>query len=283
MAVTISAFDLAAELAGEHPIHVLDVRYCLDKPDGSADFAAGHIPGAVYVDLDSELAEHGAPEQGRHPVPSAARLQRAARRWGIDKDSEIVIVDDFAMMGASRAWWLLDGAGFSNVRVLDGGMRAWRAFGGELESGDGTLPVPSTVDVTSVPEGLSVAEAAAWPLHGALIDVRVPERYRGETEPLDPIAGHVPGALNLPGVRYLADDGTLRSPEEIRAAFAEVAGDRPVALYCGSGITAAQAALAAASAGIDVDLFPGSWSAWSNTPGAAIATGAEPGDVAATA
>lgn len=279
MAVTVSAFDLAAELAGEHPIHVLDVRYRLDKPDGRDDFAAGHIPGAVYVDLDKELAEHGAPELGRHPVPSTARLQKAARRWGVQKDSEIVIVDDFAMMGASRAWWLLDGSGFTNVRVLDGGMRAWRAADGELETGEGMTPEPSDVEITSLHVGLSVAEAAVWPEDGTLIDVRVAERYRGETEPLDPIAGHVPGAVNLPGSRYLAEDGTLKPADEIRAAFAEVAGDRPIALYCGSGITAAQAALAAASAGIDVELFPGSWSAWSNTPGAPIATGAEPGGV----
>ncbi|GAA2538854.1 sulfurtransferase [Microbacterium mitrae] len=280
MAVTISAFDLAAELTGEHPIHVLDVRYRLDKPDGRDDFAAGHIPGAVYVDLDKELAEHGAPELGRHPVPSMARLQKAARRWGVHKDSEIVIVDDFAMMGASRAWWLLDGSGFTNVRVLDGGMKAWRAANGELETGEGVVPEPSDVEITSLHVGLSVGEAAVWPEEGTLVDVRVPERYRGETEPLDPIAGHVPGAVNLPGVRYLAEDGTLRSPEEIQAAFAEVSAGKPVALYCGSGITAAQAALAAASAGIDVELFPGSWSAWSNTPGAPIATGAETGGTA---
>ncbi len=276
MAVTISAFDLAAELAGEHPVHVLDVRYRLDKPDGREDFAAGHIPGAVYVDLDKELAEHGAPELGRHPVPSVARLQKAARRWGVRKTDEIVIVDDFSMMGASRAWWLLDGAGFTNVRVLDGGMRAWREFGGEIETGADVAPTPSDVEVTSMHVGLSVAEAAVWPQDGTLVDVRAAERYRGETEPLDPIAGHVPGAVNLPAARYLTAQGTLRAPEEIRAAFAEVAGDGPIALYCGSGITAAQAALAAASAGIDVELFPGSWSAWSNTPGAPIATGAEP-------
>ena len=277
MAVTISAFDLAALLAGEHPVHILDVRYRLDKPDGRDDFAAGHVPGAVYVDLDKELAEHGAPELGRHPVPSVARLQKAARRWGVHHDDEIVIVDDFAMMGAARAWWLLDGSGFTNVRVLDGGMRAWRAVNGELETGPGATPEPSDVTIAAVHVGLNVAEAAAWPRDGALIDVRVSERYRGEVEPLDPIAGHVPGALNLPGVRYLAEDGTLRSPQEIRAAFDEVAGGRDIALYCGSGITAAQAALAAASAGIEVELFPGSWSAWSNTPGAPIATGAEPG------
>lgn len=277
MAVTISATALAAALAAGEPLHVLDVRYRLDKPDGRDDFAAGHIPGAIYVDLDKELAEHGAPELGRHPVPSVARLQKAARRWGVGLTDAIVIVDDFNMMGASRAWWLLDGSGFTNVRVLDGGMRAWRAAGGALEEGPGDTPEPSDVTIAAVHVGLSVAEAAVWPEEGTLIDVRAAERYRGETEPLDPIAGHIPGAVNLPGVRYLTTEGTLRSPEEIRAAFAEVAGDRPVALYCGSGITAAQAALAAASAGIDVELFPGSWSAWSNTPGAPIATGAEPG------
>lgn len=278
MNVTISVEELHELMRASAPVRILDVRYRLDKPDGRDDFAAGHIPGAIYVDMDSQLAEHGAPEDGRHPVPSVERLQAAARSWGVELTDAIVLVDDFAMMGSARAWWLLSGAGFTNVRVLDGAMKAWLEAGGELETGAPANVEPSQVTLESVPQGLTREQAGQWPRTGALIDVRAAERYRGETEPLDPIAGHIPGAGNLPASNYLAPTGQLRSPDEIRAAFAGVAEDRPVALYCGSGITAAQAALAAASAGIDVEVFPGSWSAWSNTPGAKIATGAEPGD-----
>lgn len=275
MTVTISAEELAAALREGTPVQILDVRYRLDRPDGREEFAAGHIPSAMYVDMDSELAEHGAPEDGRHPVPSTERLQAATRRWGIHADDNIVVVDNFNMMGAARAWWLLRGAGLNNVRVLDGGMKAWERAGGELEKGEGARPAPSDIVIETVPQGISRAQAAEWSQNGVLADVRVAERYRGETEPIDPIAGHIPGAKNLPSSRLYTAEGMLREPAEIRAAFDEVAGAKPLALYCGSGITAAQAALAAASVGRDAEVYVGSWSAWSNTPGAAIATGDE--------
>ncbi len=274
MSVLISATDLADLIASERPPVVLDVRYRLDKPDGSDDFRAGHVPGAVYVDLDHELAEHGTPSDGRHPVPSLPVLQAAVRRWGVNAGDAIVVMDGGSTLAAGRAWWLLSGAGLADVRVLDGGLPAWIAAGGALEDGE-TRPAPGNATIDRVPSGLGIDEAAAWPEEGVLVDVRAAERFRGEIEPLDPVAGHIPGAVNLPSVAFFRADGTFRSPAEIGAAFDAVGAreDLAVATYCGSGVTAAQAALAARVAGRTVHVFPGSWSAWSNTPGRPIATG----------
>lgn len=274
MSVLISATDLASLLASGRPVVVLDVRYRLDKPDGSDDFRAGHVPTAVYVDLDRELAEHGEPTDGRHPVPSLEVLQAAVRRWGVNAGDVVVVMDGGSTLAAGRAWWLLSGAGLAEVRVLDGGLPAWIAAGGAVEQGR-TRPTPGDATIDRVPSGIGIAEAAAWPEEGVLVDVRAAERFRGETEPLDPIAGHIPGAVNLPSAAFFRADGTFRSPEEIGAAFDAVGAraDLAVATYCGSGVTAAQAALAARVAGRTVHVYPGSWSAWSNTPGRPVATG----------
>lgn len=272
----ISASDLNERLKGGGGIRLLDVRYRLDKPDGRADHVAAHLPGAVYVDMDSELATHGAPTEGRHPLPSRETLQDAARRWGLDDGDAVVVYDDYRSVAAARAWWLLRRAGVEDVRVLDGGLAAWTAAGLPLEEGD-VVPDAGSVTLEDPAGGLTIDEAAAWPEHGVLLDARAPERYRGETEPYDPVAGHIPGAVNLPADAVLDGEG-FAPPAAIRAAFAAAGAGAgtPIAAYCGSGLTAAHTALAGASAGIDVAVYPGSWSQWSNTPGRPVATGAAP-------
>ena len=278
----ITARELAALLGGGRTVRLLDVRWRLDRPDGRPEYLEAHLPGAVYVDLDHELASHGRPEDGRHPLPTRDALESAARRWGLRAGDTVVAYDDAGGLAAARAWWLLSRAGVADVRVLDGGLSAWTREGLPLEEGD-VVPQSGDIVLHDATEGIAdIDDAAAWPSRGVLLDVRAAERYRGEVEPLDPIAGHIPGAVNLP-ISTLLSDGLLRSSDELRAAF-EAAGatqDTPVAAYCGSGITAAQAALAGVVAGIDVTVYPGSWSQWSNSPGRPVATGAEPGDLSA--
>ena len=278
----ITARELAALLDGGRTARLLDVRWRLDRPDGRSEYLEAHLPGAVYVDLDHELASHGRPEDGRHPLPTRDALESAARRWGLRAGDTVVAYDDAGGLAAARAWWLLSRAGVADVRVLDGGLSAWTREGLPLEEGD-VVPQSGDIVLHDATEGIAdIDDAAAWPGRGVLLDVRAAERYRGQVEPLDPIAGHIPGAVNLP-ISALLSDGLLRSPDELQAAF-EAAGatqNTPVAAYCGSGITAAHAALAGVVAGIDVTVYPGSWSQWSNSPGRPVATGAEPGDLSA--
>jgi thiosulfate/3-mercaptopyruvate sulfurtransferase len=256
---------------------VLDVRYRLDRPDGSAEHLEGHVPGAVYVDMETELSQHGRPEDGRHPLPSTESLQAAARRWGLRDGDTVVIYDDDRSLGASRAWWLLTRSGVGDVRILDGGLGAWRAAGLPLETGP-VVPEPGDVSLTALAEPvLSIDEAAALAASGVLIDVRAAERYRGEVEPIDPIAGHIPGAVNLPTGAYM-DGERFRDAASLRALFAGVGvtEDVSAAAYCGSGVTAAQAVFAAERAGLRLGIYPGSWSQWTHTPGRPVATGSAP-------
>lgn len=278
----ISAGELHTRLQTGDGLRLLDVRYRLEKPDGRPDHRAGHLPGAVYVDMDTELATHGDPSEGRHPVPSREVLQDAARRWGINVGDAVVVYDDYRSVSAARAWWLLTHSGIDDVRVLDGGLAAWMAAGLPLEEGD-VVPARGSIELEEVHGGIAtIDDAEAWPARGVLLDARAPERYRGATEPYDPIAGHIPGAVNLPAGAYL-DGAEFASPAAIREALAGagVTAGVPVAAYCGSGLTAAHLALAGAVAGIDVSVFPGSWSQWSNTPGRPVATGPAPGGVGA--
>lgn len=289
--ILISAEELRELLSGDPPPRVLDVRYRLGATDGREQYLTGHIPGAVFADLEGELAGHGAPSDGRHPLPDDAALESAARGWGIRAGQTVVVYDDARSLPASRAWWALRRAGIGDVRLLDGGLAAWIAVGGAVEPGE---VVPEPGDVVLARPGaagvLSAEQVAEW--DGILLDARAPERFRGESEPIDPVAGHIPGARNLPISEVLEPDGRFRSPDRIAAAFAAVgaapghapdAGAMPgadgapggarIAAYCGSGVTAAQLALAGALIGLEVAVFPGSWSAWSNTPGLPVATG----------
>lgn len=275
MSHLITVAELEAELAGARPIVLLDVRWVLGRTDGREQYLSGHIPGAVFVDLDRELAGHGEPADGRHPLPEVADLERSARRWGIRETSAVVIYDDLRGMAAARAWWLLRWAGVDDVRVLDGALPAWLAAGHPLADGD-VIPDPGTVvlDAGQLPV-LTIDEAAAFPERGVLLDARAPERFRGDVEPLDPRAGHIPGAVNAPSAENMDDDGLFLSAPELAARYAAlgaVAGAQ-VATYCGSGITAAHDVLALAIAGVDAALFPGSWSAWSNQPDRPVEVG----------
>lgn len=279
MADLITAAELRSLLDEGEDLRILDVRYRLGFTDGRENYRAGHLPGAVFADLEGELAAHGAPADGRHPLPSDDELEQAARRWGIRQGQAVVVYDDARSLPASRAWWALRRAGVADVRVLDGGLGAWRAAGGAVEegevvapSGDVVLARPGTTDV------LDADQVAAWT--GVLLDARAPERFRGETEPIDPVAGHIPGARNLPIAEVLDAEGRFRAPAEIEAAFEAVgAGEEvPIAAYCGSGVTAAQLALAGALIGREVTVYPGSWSAWSNTPGRPVERGPVPAE-----
>ena len=275
----VSAVELKDLLDEGAPVRVIDVRWRLDRPEaGHADYRTGHIPGAVFASLDTELSTHGEPSEGRHPLPSTATLQAAARRWGLRTGDTVVAYDDAKGLAAARAWWLLRQAGV-NVRVLDGGLRGWKAAGFEIAT-DEVSPEPGDVVLEEIgADALSIDEAAAFPETGVLLDVRAPERYRGETEPLDPVAGHIPGARNLPSMLHLDADGRILDRETVLGtlAAAGVTPGTPVAAYCGSGVTAAHTALVLHEVGIEAKVFPGSWSQWSNTPGRPVATGEQPG------
>lgn len=268
----VSAAELLA--AGERPA-LLDVRWALGDARGREKYLAGHLPGAVYVDLETELADPPDPALGRHPLPSVQRLQAAARRWGITGERPVVAYDDTGGLAAARAWWLLRWGGLPDVRLLDGGLAAWQRAGGALETGD-VVPTPGDVVLTG--EAMPVVDAdaaAALPGQGGvLLDARAAERYRGEVEPVDPRAGHVPGATSAPTTANLSGDGTFLPVTELAARFAEF-GARPgesVAVYCGSGVTAAHEVAALAVAGVDAALWPGSWSQWSADPDRPVAT-----------
>ena len=268
MTVLTTADELAA--IADPPV-LLDVRWALGDPHGRRHYLDAHIPGAVFVDLETELAAPPSPQQGRHPLPDIADLQRSARRWGVRTGAPVVVYDATGGMAAARAWWLLRWGGVADVRILDGGLPAWTAAGHALASG--VEPTPAEGDVVLSPGAMPVidmAGAAAWA--GALLDARAGERYRGEVEPVDPRAGHIPGAISAPTAENLDSGGRFKDVDALRARFGQLAG--PVAVYCGSGVTAAHQIAALAVAGIDAALFPGSWSQWSNDPDAPVATGA---------
>lgn len=276
--VLIGPEALARELASAHPPAVLDVRWRLDRPDGRPDHLQGHVPGAVYVDLDHELAAHGEPGDGRHPLPAVDALQEAAQRWGLHDGQAVVVYDDLKSLSAGRAWWLLRAAGVADVRILDGGWRGWVGAGLPVETGE-TTPAPGDVVLSggALPT-VTIDEAAAFPGRGVLLDARAGDRYRGETEPVDPRAGHIPGAVSAPTTENVDADGRFLPADELRARFAAlgVTGAADVAVYCGSGVTAAHEIAALEIAGIPAALLPGSWSQWSNHPERPAAVGAEP-------
>lgn len=271
--------SLASLLATPEPPAVLDVRWALGDPHGREHYLAGHVPGAVYVDLETELAAPASPAAGRHPLPAVADLEAAARRWGIDDGRAVVAYDDVGGTSAARAWWLLRWGGLTDVRLLDGGLTAWRAAGHPVESGD---IVPAPGDVRLRAGGMPTVDAdgaASVASSGLLLDARAAERYRGEVEPVDPVAGHIPGAVSAPTTGNLAGDGRFLPPDELRARFARLgaaSADRPVAVYCGSGVNAAHEVAALAEIGVQAALYPGSWSQWSNDPSRPVATGPEP-------
>ena len=277
MDVLISVQQLHERLGSARPPVLLDVRWVLGATDGKEKYLLEHLPGAVYVDMDTELSAPAVPAEGRHPLPDPAGFAEATRSWGLQDGDTVVVYDDAAGTAAARAWWLLRHAGLEQVFLLDGGLGAWRRAGLPLESG-AVQPRPGTARLSwgHMPVA-SLQDVAGVSADGTLIDARAPERYRGDAEPVDPRAGHIPGAVNRPSTDNLTPDGAFRAPAELRRDFEAlgVRPDRPVAAYCGSGIFAAHEVAALAQAGFSAALYPGSWSQWSNTPGAPVATGGE--------
>jgi thiosulfate/3-mercaptopyruvate sulfurtransferase len=256
---------------------VLDVRWKLGGPPGREDYLRGHIPGAVFVDLDTELAGPPGPG-GRHPMPSAGSFQDAMRRAGVSGGRPVVVYDAGDSTAAARAWWLLRYFGHPDVRVLDGGCRAWTAAGQPVAVGPdpaaGAAPAPG--DFVASPGHMPLLDAdgaAELAGTGVLLDARSAERYRGETEPVDAQAGHIPGAVSAPTTENVRPDGTFASPVELAARFGALTGGRAVGVYCGSGVTAAHEVLALDIAGIPAALYIGSWSNWITDPTRPIATG----------
>jgi thiosulfate/3-mercaptopyruvate sulfurtransferase len=277
--VLIDAAGLRQLLDQPDPPAVLDVRWALGNSRGPDHYRAGHIPTAIYVDLDSQLAAPPQPGDGRHPLPDVRALQETARQWGLRTGQPVVVYDNSGGLAAARAWWLLRWAGLRSVRILDGALSAWTRAGFELSSGDEqAVPGDVILGAGHLPV-LTADDAAALARDGLLLDARAGERYRGETEPVDPRAGHIPGAVSAPTAENLTADGEFAAPEALRARFAGL-GAVPggaVGVYCGSGVTAAHAIAALRIAGIDAALYPGSWSAWSADRRRPVATGPDPG------
>jgi thiosulfate/3-mercaptopyruvate sulfurtransferase len=287
----MSPLITATALRAASDVVVLDATWNLMGPPGRTAYDAGHVPGAYFVDLDTELA--GPPgEGGRHPLPDASVVEGLLRRTGIDADSTVVVYDAANSMAAARARFVLRYFGVENVRVLDGGFAAWQAAGGEVST-----TVPADAGLTAAAAGASAAEpavggaafaptpgnipvldaegAAEVAASGVLLDARAPERFAGEVEPMDKVAGHIPGAVNAPTTGNVDADGHFLPADELRERFAELGADgsQPVGAYCGSGVTAAHEALALEIAGVDAPVYVGSWSEWITDPDRPIATG----------
>ncbi|NYG55682.1 rhodanese-like domain-containing protein [Nocardioides perillae] len=268
----VDAAALRDLLQAGRPVTVLDVRYRMGGPPGRAAFEAGHVPGAAYVDLDADLA---APPGagGRHPLPPVSVLQAALRRGGVRTGVPVVVYDDWSGHAAARCWWLLRWAGVEDVRVLDGAWPAWVAAGGAVETGPGATTPPG--DVVVRPGGMPVVEADRLLDVDVLVDARAPERWRGEVEPVDPVAGRVPGAVNVPTSANLGPDGRFLPAARLSAVYG-VVGAVPgadVAAYCGSGVTACHDVLALELAGVRAALYPGSWSGWIADPARPVERG----------
>jgi thiosulfate/3-mercaptopyruvate sulfurtransferase len=271
----VSVASLAADLANQPGPVVLDVRWQLGGPPGIDSYRRGHLPTAVFTDLDRDLAGPPGPG-GRHPLPELAAFQAAMRAAGVRQDRAVVVYDDGDATIAARGWWTLRYYGHQNVRVLDGGYRAWVSAGLAVTQAE---PGPAPGDFTARPGHMPTLDAAgaqATALTGRLLDARSGERYLGETEPVDPVAGHIPGAVSAPTAGNVNADGTFAGAAELAARFAAlgVTGDgTAVGAYCGSGVTAAHEVLVLALAGVPAALYVGSWSNWVADPARPIATG----------
>jgi len=281
--------ELADMLTSGSPPDLLDVRWRLGGPAGIDSYLAGHLPGACFVDLDTDLAAAPGPG-GRHTLPEPTGFERAMRRCGLRSGQDAVAYDDGDSTIAARLWWMLRYYGHRQVRVLDGGYQAWAAAG--LPVTTEVPPRPADGDFAAAPGALPVLDtdgAARLARTGFLLDARAAARYRGDVEPVDPAAGHVPGAISAPAGGNVGQDGRFRSPAELRHRYASLGlpADRQVAIatdgapligaYCGSGVTAAQTVLALELAGLPAALYVGSWSAWTADPDRPVATGPDPG------
>lgn len=277
----VSAETVAARL-GDPRLRIFDCRYDLMRPDaGRAAYRAGHLPGALHADLHDDLAAPATATSSRHPLPAPQTFAARLRRWGVDDDSLLLAYDDAGGVWAARLWWMASHwLGHRHVAVLDGGLRRWTQLGLPISTDPPPVRTPGSFRERVNPNALVDADetqAAALDPAQRVIDARAAERFRGEVEPLDPVAGHVPGARNLPTATNVGADGTLRAPAELRAAFAARLGDVPAEraiVMCGSGVTACHLLLAMEHAGLDgARLYAGSWSEWSRDPSRPVARG----------
>jgi thiosulfate/3-mercaptopyruvate sulfurtransferase len=275
----VSAAELAPQL-GSPDLVLVDLRHDLAQPDawGEAQHRAAHIPGAVFAHLDRDLSAAKTGGNGRHPLPSPEAAAAVFGRLGIDGGKQVVAYDQGGGMFASRLWWMLRWLGHERVAVLDGGFDAWVRAGLPVDAA-----VPAVRAATFVPRPAPIAVDAALLLARLsdpsmlVLDARAPERFRGDVEPLDPVAGHIPGAVNRPFARNLGPDGRFKPADALRAEFAAVLGALPPAAVvhqCGSGVTACHNALAMEIAGLPgARLYPGSWSEWCADPARPVARG----------
>jgi thiosulfate/3-mercaptopyruvate sulfurtransferase len=250
-------------------VTVLDVRWELGRTDAREQYVAGHVPGAAYVDLPTDLADPPG-RGGRHPLPDPDRFTAAMQRCGVRVARPVVVYDASSGLSATRAWWLLRYHGHQDVRVLDGGWSSWREGGGEVETGE---RLPPRGDFRAEPGHLPVVDAdgaARVARDGVLLDARAPERFRGEVEPVDPVAGHIPGAVSLPAT-WNVDDGRFLPVAELEEVYAATDGVAEVAAYCGSGVTATHDLFVLHRLGREAALYPGSWSEWVADPARPVA------------
>ena len=279
MSQLISVAELAERL-DEPGLRLFDVRFYLDRPEqGRLDFNAGHIPGARYLHLNDDLSDPIIPgTSGRHPLPNTAHFQACLRRNGVDSDSMVVVYDEGPGFFAARLWWLLRWVRHDQIRVLNGGLAAWKAANLPLSS-ETPRPLPEgNISVSPDPYKVIDAQTILRRLDEdsmQLLDARAPERFRGDLEPIDPIAGHIPGAANLPCAANLDGKGLWLSSKALRLRFAPwVNSKKTLVCYCGSGVTACHSVLAAVEAGLaEPVLYAGSWSEWITQPGRPVATG----------
>lgn len=267
-----------ADLLDDPSLRIADTRFDLKTPTAGRDaYAEGHVPGAIYFDLDEDLSSPPGPGTGRHPLPDMAAFAAKLGARGIGNEHRVVVYDDAGGLFAGRLWWMLRYAGHDRVQLLDGGLAAWCAFGGRI-----TVEAPTYLETTF---GLDLRpEMAVDKAYVArnldnpdvlLVDARAAERFRGEIEPLDPQAGHIPSAVNRPFADNLRD-GRFLPPEDLRKRFEMLAEAEDVVVYCGSGVSATHDVLAMEEAGLPLPkLYVGSWSEWSRDPDAPVARGEE--------
>ena len=267
-------------LVGQPGVAVVDTRFDLADPRaGRRDYEEGHIPGAVFLDLDEDLAAPVGPQTGRHPLPDVAAITATLGRLGVGNDTNVIVYDASNGAIAARAWWVLRWLGHERVRLLDGGLAAWLAAGGVLESGAAT-PEATQFRGDPRPELVVTTEELAGDVAGIptrrLVDARDAARYRGEHEPIDPVAGHIPGSINLPFADLVTPDGLWRPGSERRERLDEALGDPGGAwsVMCGSGVTACHLAIAGLEAGYtEPRVYVGSWSEWIRDPARPVGTG----------
>jgi len=270
----ITASDLHRR-TGSEGLVVVDCRFDLAHTErGAREYREGHVPGAVYAHLDRDLSDADDGGGGRHPLAGPGSMARTLSRLGIGPGSDVVVYDHTDASIAARLWWMLRYLGHDRVRVLDGGWAAWRDAGLPVDVG---VEQAAPLDFKGRPRAEWVVQANEVGSAALLVDARTPERYRGEAEPIDPVAGHIPGAVNHPYTLNTDEGGRFLSAEQLRAALRRTLHDVDAAdavHYCGSGVTACQNLLAAACAGLGSGkLYAGSWSEWCGDPGRSIATG----------